>query len=125
MSEQEEGIPNGWKRLRIGRVLEYEWYVDVNGLPCQCTKRGLTSKNYIIIERIEPPKPVYVPWTYETCPAGVWVRKKHGSVVAMIVVITRDGVTAGSYFSFYDLFTLFEQLDRTPCGTLSNEKKAD
>ena len=68
----------------------------------------------------EPPKPKYIPWTYETCPIGCVVRRKNGLENVSMVVAKTDisAGQAGCYYLYSQLFEHWEQLDGTPCGTI-------
>jgi hypothetical protein len=70
----------------------------------------------------EPPKPTYIPWTYETCPIGVVVEKKGEKMKAMIHTVFANGATVhGSVKYFSVLLDEWEQLDGTPCGVEVSE----
>jgi hypothetical protein len=70
----------------------------------------------------EPPKPTYIPWTYETCPIGVVVEKKGEKLKAMIHAVFANGATVhGSVKYFSVLLDEWEQLDGTPCGVEVSE----
>lgn len=67
----------------------------------------------------EPPKPTYIPWTYETCPVGVAVKTKTGSMVGIITLTCSYGAMIGNHvWKWHEIFRDFTQLDGTPCGTI-------
>jgi len=122
-----------WYRLRGGDIVgpikrcDYGRFIWTNGYVTWTDK----GSNYIgkqseadIVEEVpspEPPKPVYVPWTYETCPMGVIVTLKgfhepkfRGEIVAVNAV----GVfIAACHYAYEELLEDFE-LDGAPCGTV-------
>ena len=52
-----EGIPDGWGFVRVGNVFYGEHWVNNGGLPQQWySVTESTSKNYVIIRKIEKPK---------------------------------------------------------------------
>ena len=115
-----EGRPDGWKLVRIGSAYSGESALGPQGDIIFCKVPCWASKNYVIIEKIEPPKPTYVPWTYETCPIGCVVRRKNGLENVSMVVAKTDisAGQAGCYYLYSQLFEHWEQLDGTPCGTV-------
>ena len=48
-----EGVPEGWRLVRIGIANPSEWVIDNFGGPMKFDFRSI-SKNYCIVERIEP-----------------------------------------------------------------------
>ena len=51
-----EGIPEGWELVRIGcPVPSVDWVVNQFGEPVLCSV-GVSTKNYVIIRKIEKPK---------------------------------------------------------------------
>ena len=122
MSEQEEGIPKGWRKVRIGTVLNGEWHLNSDGEPVFCESDNLRKKNYIIIEEIEPPKPTYIPWTFETCPLGVHVECLDARKKGMITGAGDDGARVGAtVYSFEKLLSDWQLRNGTPCGTVDSE----
>lgn len=64
------------------------------------------------------PTPEWVPWTSETCPVGVVVKRKDDAGMFMITGKNKQCcVLAGSNWSYEGVFQYMEQLDGTPCGT--------
>lgn len=57
MSNQIEGIPDGWELVRIGNVRHGEFYLDGNAHPVKWNS-AITSEyaNYSIVRKIEKPK---------------------------------------------------------------------
>jgi hypothetical protein len=118
MRDKIEGVPDGWELVRIGTPIEGESYICSGGIVGVCESYRC-AKNYVIVRKIEPPKPVYIPWTYETCPRGVWVRCNDNGSEMAISIISYSGVTAGvNYWNYDRLMERFTQLDGTPCGTI-------
>jgi len=59
--EKIEGIPDGWRLVRIGTPLHKEWFLDSD------TKPTLANFDFskcclAIVERIKPPEPTYRPF---------------------------------------------------------------
>lgn len=52
-----EGIPSGWKLIRIGRTRTGEWIVTGNGTVVQANA-SMCDCGYAIVERLPEPKPV-------------------------------------------------------------------
>ena len=118
MSGKIEGIPEGWEVVWIGTPAAGETYLKYD-LSTDVAVAGHTRKDFVIVRKIEPPNPVYVPWTFETCPRGVWVRFNDNGSEMAISIISHSGVTAGVIYWNYDrLMERFTQLDGTPCGTI-------
>ena len=117
-----EGIPEGWELVRIGCPRKREFYLDFQGQPKRRQNGDeLSNVNYVIVRAIAPLPPKYVPWTFETCLRGCWVRRKGTETTeSKIVAIYHNGVKAGQaeHIEFDELFRFFEQLDGTPCGTV-------
>jgi hypothetical protein len=125
MSSKIEGIPDGWELVEIGQPKQHEFYIGPYGEPRACRWDKETTLGCAIIRKIEPPKPVYVPWTFETCPVGCVVKRKHLEQVIMIVSKTDVSCgQCGQHYLYDRMLADFEQLDGTPCGTIANEKKA-
>jgi len=120
-----------WYRLRGGDIVgpikrcDYGRFIWTNGYVTWTDK----GSNYIgkqseadIVEEVpspEPPKPVYVPWTYETCPVGLLVKVRVGKQKGLITGVGGHGARVGATSSSYDcLLSDWIQLDGTPCGTV-------
>jgi hypothetical protein len=122
MSNKIEGIPAGWEFVKVGAVVSGDEYVDKFG-EVETADFESVSKNYVIVRKIEPPKPVYVAWTFETCPRGVWVRHNTNGFEASVLFVSLTRVVIGiSSYTFDDLLKGFTQLDGTPCGTIQEAK---
>ena len=119
MSENKiEGVPEGWELVRVGTPDEGELYIVSGGLVGVCESPRF-AKNYVIVRKIEPPKPTYVPWTYETCPIGAVVTSKDEKQI-MMITSKRETVAGqmGHHCSYSELLNKWQQLDGTPCGTV-------
>jgi len=116
-----DGIPDGWEFVRTGTVQPGEWSLCIFGDPEFCTTDNLRNKNYVIVRKIEPPKPVYVPWTFETCPVGCVVKRKDLLSFQWMITAKTDTSAgqSGNYYLYDRLFHEFTQLDGTPCGTIA------
>ena len=119
MSDKIEGIPGGWELVRIGKAKGGDWYLDGHNEP-YLLEAHETIGGCAIIRKIEPPKPTYVPWTFETCPIGCVVKRKSEELFrAMIVSATISGVSLPvTYRNYQELLNEYVQLDGTPCGTV-------
>ena len=116
-----EGIPDGWELVRIGTPVQGERFVNDHGYVSVCNGgyHKFEFKNYVIVRKIEPAKPVYVPWTYETCPVGLLVKVRVGKQKGLITGAGEDRARIGSTSRSYDcLLSDWIQLDGTPCGTI-------
>ena len=51
-----EGIPDGWKLVRVGKVKPGEVRVAADGTPAEWNSVESDSANYVIIRKIEKPK---------------------------------------------------------------------
>ena len=112
-----EGVPEGWELVRIGEASKGEWFIDGLSRPRECICR--TDGGTAIIRRIDPPKPTYIPWTYETCPVGALVRRKNSKFEAIITSKSEKTIDFSHYGITYEhLLEQFTQLDGTPCGTV-------
>lgn len=113
-----EGLPEGWELVRIGTPVEGESYIVSGGCVGVCESVRF-AKNYVIVRKIEPPKPKCIPWTYETCPVGSVVVNKTDDYKALVISAGLSsacfGVLDASYANLLDQYT---QLDGTPCGTV-------
>ena len=58
MSEQIEGVPDGWRLVRIGKPKSGEYYIEINGEACEAKLITPTVLKWVfpIIEKIEQPK---------------------------------------------------------------------
>jgi hypothetical protein len=56
-----EGVPEGWRLVRIGKPKVGEWFIGDGFTVCEA-KAGLIFSGYAIVERIEPPKLQYRPF---------------------------------------------------------------
>ena len=118
MSGKIEGVPEGWELVRIGSAYSGESALGPQGDIIFCSVPCWASKNYVIVRKIEPPKPVYVPWTYETCPVGAVVMRKQENFRGQIGAVGESGAyIARMFYSFSKLLEDFE-IDGTPCGTI-------
>jgi hypothetical protein len=121
MSSKIEGVPEGWELVRIGMPTGVESFIDEYG-KVRWISIGtwpLMPGGKCIVRKIEPPKPVYVPWTYETCPLGVHVECLGARIKGMITGAGGDGARIGpTYYSYEKLLSFWQQLDGTPCGTI-------
>ena len=73
--------------------------------------------------RIEPPKPAYVPWTFETCPLGVHVECLDARKKGMITGAGDDGARVGAtVYSYEKLLSDWQLRNGTPCGTIEVQK---
>lgn len=119
MSVKIEGVPEGWEIVRIGQAKRHEFYLDGCGEPRACRWDGETAMGCAIVRKIEPPKPTYVPWTFDTCPLGLVVKNKAATERGMITRVQEDALCIGGCWLNYQYFLeQFEQLDGTPCGTV-------
>lgn len=50
-----EGIPDGWELVRIGQVIDGEYYLGMNGKILFC-EGVFDGKAYVVIRKIEKPK---------------------------------------------------------------------
>ena len=115
-----EGVPEGWELVRIGTPVDGERYIASDGGVVFCMGMGQLAKNFLIIRKIEPPKPKYTPWTFDTCPIGCVIKRKDGLDHALMIVSKTD-VSAGQmggHYLYEALFRSWRQLDGTPCGTV-------
>ena len=55
MDDKIEGVPDGWRLVRIGKPTDGEWVIDNLGDPSQVID-DTRYYNYCIIEKIEQPK---------------------------------------------------------------------
>jgi len=124
-----------WYRLRGGDIVgpikrcDYSRFIWTDGSLMWTSKgsydcSGYDSEADIVDEALspEPPKPVYVPWTYETCPVGTVIRRKNDKFRAMIVSATVEGVSLPvAYRDYHELLDEYETIDGTPCGTVVEE----
>jgi hypothetical protein len=119
MSGKIEGVPEGWELVRIGTPAAGETYLKYD-LSTEVAAAGHTAKDFVIVRKIEPPKPVYVPWTFETVPLGVTVKPKDCKDEAMMITSKRSLAAGqmGHHWSYANLLKDWEQLDGTPCGTI-------
>jgi hypothetical protein len=51
------GIPDGYRAVRFGKAKDGDWYVGANGKLQQRNVDVQSAWNYLIVEKIEPPKP--------------------------------------------------------------------
>ena len=117
-----EGVPEGWELVRIGRAKGGDWYLDGDNEP-RVLEAHETIGGSAIIRKIEPPKPTYVPWTYETCPIGCVVECLDARKKGMITGASDDGARVnGPTYSYEQLLDNWQQLDGTPCGTVEVAK---
>ena len=101
------GMPEGYEFVRVGFAKQGELYLGSGDENCK-----------VIVRKIEP-KPKYIPWTYETCPVGVAVKSKTGSMVGIITLTCSYGAMIGNHvWKWHEIFRDFTQLDGTPCGTI-------
>jgi hypothetical protein len=113
-----EGAPQGWEVVRVGKAKDGEWYLNGYHEPILCDGYE-TVGGCVIIRKIEPPKPVYIPWTFETCPVGALVKNKAATERGIITRVQRDGLCVGAcWLNYQYVLDQFEQLDGTPCGTV-------
>jgi hypothetical protein len=118
MSGKIEGVPEGWELVRIGTPAAGETYLKYD-LSTEVAAFGHTAKDFVIVRKIEPPKPKYVPWTFETCPLGVHVECLDARIKGMITGARDDGATIGpTYYSFEKLLADWQLRSGTPCGTI-------
>lgn len=178
-----EGLLEGWELVRIGTPVDGERYIASDGGVVFCMGMGRSAKNYVIVRKIEPPKPLvieagkfyrlrngsiigpidqyrkgdwfkhcgsfswsergtscdgsdaldivaevpppeppkpkYIPWTYETCPVGCVVVDKTAAYKVLVIAAGRSIVWIGLISATYDtLLNDYTQLDGTPCGTI-------
>ena len=119
MSSKMEGVPDGWEFVRVGTVQPGEWSLCIFGDPELCKTDILQNKNYVIVRKVEPPKPVYIPWTYETVPIGLLVKVRVGKQKGLITGASERGARINCTSISYDcLLSDWIQLDGTPCGTV-------
>ena len=52
MSEKIDGVPEGWRLVRIGAAMRNEWIIHKLGDPIQVIDNTSSSRNYCIIEKI-------------------------------------------------------------------------
>jgi hypothetical protein len=116
-----EGVPEGWRLVRIGEPKVGEWIVNGDG----CATKYLVTvtnarKNHSIIERIEPPKPKYRPFANaaEFEPhRNLWVRVKPTGMVAQPISYTQDRLYIGDFVLYWgDAFVDLEFESGTPFG---------
>jgi len=123
MSNKIEGVPKGWELVRIGTPCQGEFFLNHRGHVELCENR-LWGLNYVIVRKIEPPKPVYVPWTFETVPIGVHVECLIARKKGIITGAGDDGARIGATeYSFEKLLADWQQHKGNPCGTIANENK--
>ena len=120
-----EGVPEGWEVVRIGVANFGETYIDEKGWRrvCNCEPSTESNAGSAIVRRIEPPKPTYIPWTFETCPIGRHVVCLAARQKGIITGASDDGVRIGAMVYSYDQLLTNWQSDNgtpkgTPCGTL-------
>ena len=112
-----EGVPEGWELVRIGSPNMGEFYIGGYGDigVCDWIEKYV---NFVIVRKIEPPKPTYVPWTFETCPIGAVVWRKSGKFRGELSAAGEIGAyIAKFHYTYKELLSAFE-LDGTPCGTV-------
>jgi len=120
MSSKIEGVPEGWELVRIGEPVKDQFYIGPLGDTRVCRWDKECTSGCAIVRKIEPPKPVYVPWTYETCPLGVHVECLDARKKGMITGAGDDGARIGAtVYSYAMLLNDWQQLDGTPCGTIA------
>ncbi len=67
----------------------------------------------------EPPKPKYIPWTFDTMPDCVRVKAKEDGTRFMARPISDSSCLVKMQICSYDyVFDHYTQLDGTPCGTI-------
>ena len=116
-----EGIPDGWDQERVGQIHPGEYWVNNYGDPQRWENdHPSSSKNYVIIRKIEKPKQ-YRPYAklIEAQPlVGEVLRFKvdHQSM-GLFIGITSSGFQIGlSHWNPREAFDSFERLDGTPFG---------
>ena len=91
MSNKIEGVPEGWELVGIRTV-----NLNHLGKVVECDVEHLLNKDYVIVRKIEPPKPTYIPWTFETCPLGVHVECLDARKKGMVTGAGDDGARIGA-----------------------------
>ena len=57
MNDKIEGVPDGWRLVRIGKVNVGEWTINTIGEPSQINHYLVSEyRNFCVIEKIEQPK---------------------------------------------------------------------
>ena len=56
MSDKIEGVPDGWRLVRIGKANRGEWTINNIGEPSHVDYDTALSRNHNIVEKIEQPK---------------------------------------------------------------------
>ena len=113
-----EGVPDGWEVVRIGKPFYGEHFLNHRG-HVELLESDKAALNYVIIRKIEPPKPTYIPWTFETCPIGRHVVCLDARQKGIITGASDDGVRIGaSVYSYNQLLANWQHLNGIPCGTV-------
>ena len=112
------GVPEGWELVRIDEAKKHEFYLDGCGEPRACRWDRETTLGCAIVRKIEPPKPTYIPWDFDTMPDCVRVKSKEDATRFMARPISDSSCLVKTQSSSYEyLFEHYTQLDGTPCGT--------
>ena len=127
MSEQIEGIPDGWRVVRIGTPLYTEWFLDSDRKPT-LANFDFNKCCLAIVERIKPPEPTYRPFANaaEFEPhRDKWILDPRFSDKKFRVIVYDDNMVwlndkGYEYWSLFESGTLFE--DGTPFGVKVTEE---
>jgi hypothetical protein len=68
----------------------------------------------------EKPEKKVIPWTLETCPRNLWVKRKGGDSECLAIAVCKERGTlylGGEWVNFYKLMSDYLQPDNSPCGT--------
>lgn len=117
-----EGIPEGWRLVRIGKPKAGEYYIENHGEACEAKPTTPTVLHWVfpIIEKIEKPKQ-YRPFANaaeaEALLGQVLRLKVNHEHKFVLIGISSHGVRIGlSLWSLQQAFDRFERLDGTPFG---------
>jgi hypothetical protein len=128
MSNQIQGVPEGWELVRIDIPAKGDWFIDVAGRPREYPYEANGGGVFPIIRKIEKPARYrrfkdteeYMPhW-------GKPIRLKGGVGFDSVVSTSRIGIYVASEtlivrYSMADAFERFEFADGTPFGVRIDE----
>ena len=116
-----EGVPEGWRLVRIGRPKVGEHYIEISGSMYEATPTTPTVLHFVlpIVEKIEQPKK-YRPFANaaEFEPhRDRWVRVKANGMVTRPISYTHDRLYIGDIWLYWgDAFLNLEFETGTPFG---------
>jgi hypothetical protein len=117
-----EGIPDGWRLVRIGKPKAGEYYIENHGEACEAKATTPTVLHWVfpIIEKIEKPK------RYRRFANAAEAEALLGQVLRfkvnheqnfVFIGISSHGFQIGlCHYSLQEAFDCFEKLDGTPFG---------